>query len=234
MPKVKVSFNEGWLLPQIDPRTDAPVPKGKETDTIVEIVAFLDLPDARQGFVVEGRIKQKGFDSETLQAKVRAGVIEGLQEGTICDLFKVAKVTVTPKSRELPGVEASVPIGKRRAVEFQQQAKAGNSAMRDCAAAIDDLTQTLKRPFPHRYCNEMRNAFFYIASCTRASCPGCADVSCKDGLNPLRRCIENLAQRKDPNHASYRRTVQEMRGILRDWPVKKPWRGLPQRRPPLR
>lgn len=53
---------------------------------------------------------------------------------------------------------------------------------------------------------------------------------CEEKLGRIRRGLEDLARRKNPNHPGYKRAVSDITRYLTSWPVVNSWHGHPPRR----
>lgn len=72
---VRIRFQLESEILQFDRWSGQIVARDKATETLVEIGATIEFRNLTQGFVVVGRIEEKGFNVQKLGAMVRAAVV---------------------------------------------------------------------------------------------------------------------------------------------------------------
>jgi hypothetical protein len=120
------------------------LPDDEQTETIVEIRGELTVRGLNQGFVVEGAIGKKSFSIDSLAAKTRHAVIEGVPKNILWRLFQRVQVQVKEVSPEYAQYEGEILVAEPVASELEAQAKIGNEATANWQKAIKIIDQNLE------------------------------------------------------------------------------------------
>jgi hypothetical protein len=223
---VRIRFQLESEILQFDRWSGQIVARDKATETLVEIGATLEFRNLTQGFVVVGRIEEKGFNVQKLGAMVRAAVVAGLPKRLLWDFWRRAEVLVKVGGPELPAFEGESQIDDVVAPSLEAQAKLGSEATREWRAAIERMIEGLSGGFQYNR-HEIMDGLLYLEWCHRSANNGLMGGWCEEKLGRIRSGLSDLASRKNPNHPKYRSIAENLRGWLRTWPVVNSWHQQP-------
>lgn len=226
---VKIKFDRGREVFQTDTWTGEVVARDKATETRIVLSATLEFRGFAQHFEVLGIIRQKEFDTDRLERKVRAALAAGMRERVVSDFYRTAEIVVEPASPELDTYETDATLDAISAVRLEEQAKANDQAMSEWEAAIDEMQEHLSGNVRYKI-SELRDAFRFVESCTNASRQGFMHMWCEEKLGRIRSALNDLERRKDPNHSGFKASVENIRGPLSSWPMTNGFRTPPPRR----
>ena len=227
---VKLKFLGCLDVSQTDSWTGETIPREKATETLIAMEAELEFRGLTQGFNVRGKIREKGFAIDRLEAKIKRALVVGMPKGIVSDFFRPTEITVKSEDANLDAPESEAQMDEIHAARLEEQAKMGNEASDSWKAAIEDMIDGLKDGYEFNR-KKVRDGMMVMEWSHRAANNWMMQSWCDEKISRIRDNLGKLAKYKSCSHPNAIRTAQEIQRLLRDWPVVNSWRDQPPRRP---
>jgi hypothetical protein len=223
---VRLSFGHYGPLDQRDGRTGDRILSDRASETWGIMNVTLDFRGMSQDFLVEGKIREKGFPSEKLERKLKASVVSGVPQRKVWDLFRITEFWITPQSSEFDGGSAECIADGILATRLEEQMKHGTRAMNAWASAVACMKEGLQDGYEFNQRN-VWDAFSSIESFHRAANNGMMHSWCEEKLSLIRSGLKELDKKKNRSHPNYMTTIARISGYLSAWPINNSWISVP-------
>lgn len=129
----------------------------------------------------------------------------------------------------MPAYQSDVAVSQDVAARFEEQAKLGNSSIDYLKRTLKELDEAVDDVMYYR--QTISRGIGILSQFSTASADRMMSGWRAEKLWLIRLGFENLSSRKNPNHPTYVRWVNDIRSYLGNWPTTNAWVSEPPKPP---